>query len=209
MEWQKTENEYAALYNVSPRTVRRWKAKGWNLDDEEEIRLLIAEGGRAGAGTGSESESTDSPRRPEGLGAVGLQAALERLRYQERDAHAAYLAACEEGSESVVAARQKQWLALQKALLEAEKANPDVAEANKNSISLGEIKTVLTGLFNQLRQDLEAMPRRLETELAGQDAITIREGIAREVATIIGNLYACHYLQTEEEENEKRGAGAQ
>ena len=44
MDFEKTENQYAALYNVSTRTVRRWKAKGWPLDNEEETGLLLAKG---------------------------------------------------------------------------------------------------------------------------------------------------------------------
>ena len=88
MDYRKTAKEYAEIYGVTDRTVKRWKAKDFPLDDEQATRLLIESG----------ASPTSSPvPRPAGSGKHGLTAAIERLRKAELDSHSAYDAAVQQG----------------------------------------------------------------------------------------------------------------
>lgn len=188
--YQKTEKEYADTYGRNVRTIRRWKLKDWPLDDETATRRLIDAGGGG-------NEPQDAIPFVKGTGAVGLAAALERLREAERDAHASYESAREAGTdETAVGYRQKQWFGAVEALRKAEEANPSVARENQNAVSLDELRHTLTQLFAQLRQDLDTLPRRVALELVGKDEIGIREVLARETGELITNLYACQYLES-------------
>lgn len=192
MDYRKTAKEYADIYGRNERTIKRWKAKGWPLDDENATRLLMEAGGAG------DPPDSDAAPYVKGTGPVGLAAALDRIRNAERDAHASYEAARDAGTDDIlVCARHKQWLAAVEALRKAEEANPSVARDNQNSVSLEELRHTLTQLFAQLRQDLDSLPKRVALELVGKDEIGVREVLARETGELIANLYACHYLESE------------
>lgn len=189
MDYQKTAAEYAKLYGRSERQIKRYKADNWPLDDEQATRLLLAGGTQGGA----QGNSNAAPR-PKGTGAKGLAAAIERMQEAERDAHAAYLAAIDEENELLASKRLKDWQAIVEQLRKTEQSNPEVEAANKNSVNLAELRGALTDLFARLRQDLDALPRRVATELAGADELTVRAVLERETGELVANLYGCKYL---------------
>jgi hypothetical protein len=92
MNYQKSAKDYATLYGRNERTIKRWKANGWPLDDEPATRALIAAHGRDNSGPRLPSASLTSPAaprtagraRPQGAGETGLKAAIQRM--QQADA---------------------------------------------------------------------------------------------------------------------------
>jgi len=191
-------SRYPAVYGVSYRTILRWAAKGYPLDDEPATRLLVA-----GQKIGPSRKSTNPPsshanapsRLPDAQNAaLGLAASIGRLREAEAQAHADYLAAVSQGDEIATNGRQRQWLALSEQLRKTESSTPDVEAANKSLVNVGEISAALSELFVTHRQDLENLGKRIAAELVAKDEIAIAEVINREAAVLIETLYSCKFL---------------
>lgn len=199
MDYQRTAKEYASLYRRNERTIKRWKAKGWPLDDEAATRALIVTIGRdAGGDIGQPPAGTTagaaSPRLP-ASGERGLKAAIERLRQSEVETHAGYQAAIQAQNEALAGKRLKEWNQIIEQLRKVEGSSPEIEEANRNSVSLSDLRLELTEMFARLRQDLDGLPRRVAGELAGADEITVRQVLTRETGELISNLYGCKYLK--------------
>lgn len=190
MDYEHTLEHYQNLYNVSRRTIQRWKKKGYPLDDEAATRELI---GRAG-----EQEAGEATPWIAGDGPLGLRASIERLQRAERDAHASWQAALAEDDETTASKRQRQWLELADQLRRIEKDTPQVTEANRKAVSLPELQTVLGELFQKLRGDLEGLPKRLALLVCSTDEIGAREILTKEINSIILNLFECRYLKESE-----------
>jgi hypothetical protein len=185
---------YQSVYGVSYRTILRWKDAGFPLDDERQTRLLVSAGVKPASPS---NENGAVAALPAESGAQGLRASLDRLAKEEAAAHARYRQALESGDENqgTASALQRQWLEIQAAHVKAASANPDVEQANKNLIKVDLVASVLTEMFQTLRQDLEQLGKRVAGELVSKDEISIREVINRETALLIGNLYSCKYLE--------------
>jgi hypothetical protein len=185
--YQHPLKHYAAVYGVSYRTILRWAEKALPLDDASQTRLATGKAGKAGNAPQGASRTCS--------GLLGLAASIQRLRQAEEAAHYDYQQAKTESDAFTTAQRWKIWKEISEQLRKVELATPDVAEANKSSVSISEVQTALNELFAKLRQDLETLPRRLSLELIGKDEIGIREVLARETNEIILSLFNCKYLQ--------------
>jgi len=187
---------YPKVYGVSYRTILRWAEKGFPLDDEQATRLLTAgtpQTAKPGSGPHQRTRTTATPRNAP-AGSLGLSASIQRLQQAEANAHGAYLHALANETPLIAAHARKAWQELVEALRKTELSSPEVQEANKTSVSLSEIQTVLNELFTKLRQDLDTLPRRIALELVGADEISIRQVLAREAEEIVSRLFACKYL---------------
>jgi hypothetical protein len=192
---------YPTVYGVSYRTILRWAAKAYPLDDEAATRALVAGQKNGSAGKSAPRESTEAARTlPRAVGGeLGLAAAIRRLQTAEAEAHAEYDQAKASGGDAAQAtARAKAWLALSEQLRKVEQSTPEVEQANKKSLRIDELQRELGSLFVRLRQDLESMPQRIGLELVGKDEIGIREVLKREAGEIIHALYSCKYLAAED-----------
>jgi len=188
-QYQYNLKHYQQVYGVSYRTILRWSERGFPLDDIEKTKLLAA----------NKSLTNFNPSKGGTLanytnGALGLNASIQRLQEEEAIAHANYKAAVTEGDELLAGQRRKAWQELVEQLRKTEQTNPEVAEANKQTVQLGELKRELNSLFINLRQDLETLPRRIALELVLKDEIAIREIISKEANHLITNLYKCKFL---------------
>ena len=186
---------YASVYGCSLRQIQRYSAKGYPLDDETTTRTLIAGGVAVVPGTGGPA----SPAQ-QGSEALGLGGFVQRLREEEAVAHRNYQEALKENNPGKAAACLHIWQELGEQLTKSESSNPKVQEANKSSITAGEVKIVLSDLFFKLREDWETLPRRVAMELVGKDEITIREILDLEVREIIEAIYSCKFLEDTEGE---------
>ena len=169
---------YAEKYGVNVNTIKAAVAEGIDLDNAEQCQLRFAAAGAAradqsagelppgqavpAAGPGREPQAHAKGRKRASTGKLGLAAALPRLREAEHQAHADYKAATADGDKARMTHTLKQWLALQDALLKAEKANPDVAEQNKKSIAVDDLEQSLSKTFQALRRELENLTSRVE-----------------------------------------------
>jgi len=184
---------YAALYGVSVRTIARYAKAGFPLDDEEGTRTRIANQRTGKPLTLNLGVIPDGPRL-DANAALGLSASIQRLQEEEAAAHAEYAAALQSGDANLATNKLKSWTILTEQLRKNEESAPEVAEANKQSISLSDLQNTLNDLFNTLRQDLDTLPRRVALELMGKDELAIREILTREVNEIISSLFHCKYL---------------
>jgi hypothetical protein len=180
---------YCAVYGVSYRTILRWKEAGLPLDDEPQTRAMLATGARPGAQLLTNAPVTVSD------GSLGLSGAVARLKQAEAAANAEYQAAVASGDAAQAAIAEKRWLSLVESLRRNEVSNPEVAEANKNTVPVKEVESALNELFQKLRQDLETMPKRIALELIGRDELGVREVLKRETGEIISALFLCKYLE--------------
>lgn len=189
-QYKHGREHYAALFNVSVRTISRWAKDGLPLDDEAQTRALVATGAKF-----TPQLSGNRPRTPlsAATGALGLSGAVLRIAESEAAAYQEYQTALAGTDAKAVAILERRWLDLAEALRKNEVSNPEVAEANKNTIPVKEVEAALNDLFLKLRQDLETLPKRIALELLGRDEIGIREVLQRESAEIITALYACKY----------------
>jgi len=179
---------YAQLYGCSVRTVTRYAQEGYPLDDFEETKARIAGKTPFPSSPGVSADSS-------GL-ALGLKASIQRLQEQEARAYADYSANIGGEFESQ---KQKAWLAISEQLRKVEQSTPDIQEANRQSVSKAELRTVLTGLFLRFRQDLEVLPKRIARELVGKDEIAIIETLGVEIDSLISGLYSCPFLEEDSE----------
>jgi len=199
-QYQHPLSHYPAVYGVSYRTVLRWSAKGYPLDDGPATRALVAGQKNGASGKSTPPALANAPRtlsRPE-CGELGLAAAIRRLQSAEAAAHAEYEAAQDGGDAAQATARAKAWLALSEQLRKVEQSTPEVEQANKKSLRIDELHSELGSLFVRLRQDLESLGQRIALELVGKDEISIREVLKREAGEIIHALYSCKYLAAED-----------
>jgi hypothetical protein len=192
MTYSKTVTEYAKLYSKSDRTIKRYRKEGLPLDDPEAMAAHFANEGD----TGGDSKGDKVPiPRPRGTGPVGLKANIERFRHAEIDAYAAWQAALDVEDEAEAARRQRQWVDISEQLWKVEVSTPDVLEANRQTVSLSDLKATLGNLFGNLRVSLDVLPRRIAKSCEGKDVHSIREIIQRETDDIINRLYNCKFLR--------------
>jgi len=156
----KSLRDWAAVFGVSYQTIQNIKKEGINLDDAESVISRL-------------SESPDYVIPPDYVhlipkgknstqGTKGLTAAIERLRECELVAHNNYLDALKVNAANS-AALLKNWNLILDQLRKMEESNPDILQANANSINKEDLSKVLGDLFKTLRQDLEALPERVST----------------------------------------------
>ena len=158
-QYQHPLAHYPTVYGVAYRTILRWAAKGYPLDDQSATRALVAGQKNGAAGKSTPPALANAPRtllKAEGgeLG-LGLAANIGRLQLAEAQAHAEYEQAKADGDAAQATARAKAWLALSEQLRKVEQSTPEVEQANRKSLRLDELQSVLGSLFVRLRQDLE------------------------------------------------------
>ena len=200
--------EYAKLYGVSTATIARYSKQGYPLDDQEQTKLLISQQKyqpqalQASANTpaacpGAAGAPTQQPAgRGKAAGKLGLMHSTARLQEAERDAYQQYQQALAGNNPTKAQILLKQWVLLSETLRKAEMASPDVAEQNNKSVAIDDLEQSLGKTFITFRQELEQLPARVATELAGKDIISIRTALEKEVSEIVANLYGCKWLAT-------------
>lgn len=199
-KYAKPLKHYAIQYGVAYRTVLRWAEKGIPLDDEQATRLATgtpATGSQIGQTPDARRIARNRPRtdRKEGPAPHGMPGNTEALRAAAAEAHGDYLTAIDSGDDVLASARLKAWLSISEQLRKAEQSTLDVEEQKKNTVSIGELGSVLGDLFKTLRQDLEALPETVSLELVGKDSIGIKLVLQREVERLVTELFKCSYLE--------------
>lgn len=122
---------------------------------------------------------------------LGLRAAIDRLRQAELEAHQKFTNATTLAEEQRYL---KVWTSVLEQLRKVEESQPDIEEANSASISKEELATVLSGLFKNLRQDLDTLPARIA--LVGQNSSeeVLTRIVEEEVNKVIDSLHSSKLL---------------
>lgn len=154
---QNSLRSLAAKYHCSYETLRLFKKQGIDIKDESAVISKL-----------SENPEYVAPNIEvfipvlDDKGELGLTAAIKRLQKLELISHNSYLQALENNS-SNAGLLLKHWQMTLEALRKAEESNPDILQANQNSVSKGELAEELGKLFRNLRQDLDALPLKIST----------------------------------------------
>ena len=195
---------YMERFGCSLEAVKAYSAKGWNLDNTEEVLALIASqpqqprgqppGERERQPVADGADDGRKTREKAPVGGFGLADAIDRLAQAAKDAHTE-MEAAKSSAEKVAAT--KRYTLLVKEWRDTAKSNPEIEESNKQTVKLSELKQTLSELFQKLRQDLDMMPKRIALELIGKDEIGIREVLQKEAEQIVSSLYQNKYLEQE------------
>lgn len=180
---------FAEKYSVSHVTIKSLKGEGLDLTDEAAVnaRLNLA---APSALPRSVPTSTDGS---------GIKAAIARLQSAEQALHADYSAALIAGDKSA-SVRLKEWTSVVEQLRKVEGDATTIEEEQGNSISKHELAGALGSLFSNLRLDLDSLARRVSAECERKGRFDIEAVISRETTRIVGNLYACSYLEGGQDE---------
>ena len=173
----------AAKFNCSYETLRNFKKAGVDLDNENEVVAKLAENPKW-----NPPQDMQIATPIKATGEKGLTAAIDRLRDSELLAHGQYLEA-QKQNPAIAISYLKTWTAILEQLRKIEESNPDILEANSNSISKEELAKSLGNLFQHLRQDLEGLPHKLSTLGQNTNKDELQKLIADEVNRIIETLY--------------------
>ncbi|MEI6376631.1 MAG: hypothetical protein WCO97_05505 [bacterium] len=152
--------ELAEKFNTNYETIRRLKKEKIDFSNRDLVISKLLEDDRYTPPADYLKVSTAPQVAPNTE--QGLRAAIERLRVAEVTAHTAYLESL--SSNPAISMRcLKEWNVILDQLRKIEESNPDIEEANSNSISKEELSKELGILFKNLRQDLDALPNKIAT----------------------------------------------
>lgn len=176
----------ADKYKTNYETLRQIKKEGIDLLNEAAVIARLSEDSTYVPPSLSPVIYSVIPARNT---AKGLRAAIERLRECEVSAYSNYIDSLA-NNPNLSGRFLKEWNILLDQLRKIEESNPDIEQANSNSISKDELSKALGNLFKNLRQDLEALPAKISTVGQQTTKAELSKIIATEVSRIIESLYA-------------------
>jgi len=193
----KTVREWGAHYNCSYQTIQNLKKEGYNLEKPEEVILRL-------------SANCDNYQVPEwfkptkaekttdvkGSTALGINAAIQRLKESELKTHNDYLAALKNNPINAPV-YQKTWINTLDALRKIEESAPDINQANANTVNIDDLAKDLGAMFKNLAQDLNSLPVKIATIGQHTGKEELRKIVETEVIRILDNLQKAKYLNGE------------
>lgn len=187
----------AKKFGTSHRAIDDLKKSGVDITDDAQVILKLSNNPAwvPPDGLCSPKKKAGRPKKKASVPqALGLRAAIDRLRQAELEAHSKFISAASLAEEQRYL---KVWQTTLEQLRKIEESQPDIESANSQSISKEELAQVLGTLFRNLRQDLDALPDRIA--LLGQNTTEeILAGIvAGEVGKIIDSLHNCKLLNAQ------------
>jgi len=179
---------YANLYGCSHSLIATIKKEGIDLDDETLVRPRISSNlvkNQPVFSAGNiPAENTES----------GLRAVIDRLRDAELNSYKDYIENLK-NNPSNAPVSLKIWHSIIDQLRKLETENPKIEEENHDSINRKEMAQVLGDLFQNLRLDLDSLPRKIAYLTQGKNKIEIERITEKETNRIIDSLYACEFLK--------------
>lgn len=174
-------------YKTNYETLRQLKKQGIDLLDENAVIGKLSENP---AYIPPETNKDNPPLNiPSENKDKGLRAAIERLRDSEISAYENYRDSLK-NNPALSGRFLKEWQTILEALRKVEESNPDIEEANSNSISREELAKTLGTLFKNLRQDLEALPEKISTIGQNTAKQELKKIAAAETNRIIDSLFS-------------------
>ncbi len=184
----------AKKYGTSHRAIDDLKKAGVDINDPEQVILKLSTQNPNWVPPDefvSKAKNPSKSKKPTGNTDLGLRAAIDRLRQAELEAHLKFQSATTLAEEQRYL---KVWTSVLEQLRKVEESQPDIEEANSASISKEELAAVLSGLFKNLRQDLETLPARIA--LVGQSSSedVLKRVVEEEVGKVLDSLSSCRLL---------------
>lgn len=199
-KYSRAQVEYAALYKVDERTVRRWMEKGLPLDDERAMAEYRSPRGRkpdVAEGFGEQVPEEGGEDLPslvdlgdEFFRGTGVLAAIDRLKKAEQERSAAYFTALRQRANAqIIGNRFKEWTAIIEALRKLEVSAPEIRKLNGMSLPRDEVQAATSLVLQSFRTAALNLPGRAADKLDGTTSREERvEILEREIRTLLRTL---------------------
>jgi hypothetical protein len=197
MTYERTNAEYAATYETTERTIRRWREVGHPLDDPDGMEPII-DAMRTRRGVSKTSPKRRTQAQPEAdsfqftENGLGLPAAIQRFREIEK------LSADRFAENPADMNRFAIWIQSTEQLRKVEKDNPAIARDNESTIDKADAEAKWAEACAAVRSALDAVPQRMAKQLEGLDAVSIKEKLKAEMNVVFGILVDPSRVRTED-----------
>ena len=194
--------EYATIFRVNKGTIAVWKKANYPLDDHPAMYELYKSGKIKSnlSHISTDPVNTDKPKNKKHTIVPENATTLERLRISERTIYNKYQDALDEDDSISARKYLESWNKIIDQLRKTELTDPQISEINKNTLSVDEVREVLTRLFYNLKSNLEAQGKRLSIELVNKSETEIILKINEANERLMQNLFDCSLLKTENED---------